>query len=246
MTKYFTNNFSIINLHKNPSTKSEIVTQMIYGESFSILKKSKKWLKIKIKDDNYKGYLKNRNFSNYFKPTHKIKSLKANVYKNFNKKRIVTRLSFGSRIRAKLSKKNLYLFEKGWVEKKDLVSISYREKDIFRKARLFLGTKYKWGGKTFKGIDCSALVQICLHFNNKYCPRDSKDQMEFFKKKILLKNVIKNDLIFWRGHVAILTSKRDLIHAYGPLKKTVIMGINKTINRIENTANLKIKSIKRA
>ena len=86
MTEYFTNNFSIINLHKNPSTKSEIVTQMIYGESFSILKKSKKWLKVKIKDYNYKGYLKNRNFSSYFKPTHKIKSLKANVYKILIKK----------------------------------------------------------------------------------------------------------------------------------------------------------------
>ena len=41
MTKYLTNNFSIINLHKKPSTKSEIVTQMIYGDSFS-LKKNKK------------------------------------------------------------------------------------------------------------------------------------------------------------------------------------------------------------
>ena len=59
MTKYFTNNFSVINLYKKPSLKSEIVTQMIYGESFSITKnkKSKKWLKIKIKEDNYKGYI---------------------------------------------------------------------------------------------------------------------------------------------------------------------------------------------
>ena len=47
MTKYFTNNFSLINLYKKPSVKSEIVTQMIYGESFSISKKSKKWLKVK-------------------------------------------------------------------------------------------------------------------------------------------------------------------------------------------------------
>ena len=69
--------------------------------------------------------------------------------------------------------------------------------------------------------------------------------MKFFKKKILFKNLIKNDLIFWKGHVAIIASKRDLIHAYGPLKKTVIMGINNTISRIKNTANLKIKSIKR-
>ena len=49
MTKYFTNNFSVINLYKKPSVKSEVVTQMIYGESFSISKKSKKWLKLKLK-----------------------------------------------------------------------------------------------------------------------------------------------------------------------------------------------------
>ena len=60
MTKYFTNNFSVTNLHKKPSVKSEIVTQMIYGDSFSILKRSKKWLQIKIKEDNYKGYIRNK------------------------------------------------------------------------------------------------------------------------------------------------------------------------------------------
>ena len=72
MTKYFTNNFSVINLHKKPSVKSEIVTQMIYGDSFSISKKSKKWLKIKILEDNYKGYIKNKKYSNFLKPTHKV------------------------------------------------------------------------------------------------------------------------------------------------------------------------------
>ena len=51
MTKYFTNIYPEINLYKKPSTKSEIVTQMIYGDSFSIFKRSKKWLKIKIKED---------------------------------------------------------------------------------------------------------------------------------------------------------------------------------------------------
>ena len=45
MTKYFTNNFSVINLYKKPSIKSEVVTQMIYGDSFSMLKKGKKMVK---------------------------------------------------------------------------------------------------------------------------------------------------------------------------------------------------------
>ena len=62
MTKYFTNNFTVTNVYKKPKIKSEIVTQMIYGDSFSISKKSKKWLKIKIKEDGYTGYIKNRKF----------------------------------------------------------------------------------------------------------------------------------------------------------------------------------------
>ena len=85
MTRYFTNNFSVTNLYKKPSVKSEIVTQMIYGDSFSISKKSKKWLKIKIKEDNYKGYIINKKYSNFLKPTHKVNTLKAKIFKFPNK-----------------------------------------------------------------------------------------------------------------------------------------------------------------
>ena len=65
MTKYFTNNFTVTNLHKKPSIKSEIVTQMIYGDTFSISKRGKNWLKIKIKEDGYNGFIKNRKFSKF-------------------------------------------------------------------------------------------------------------------------------------------------------------------------------------
>ena len=87
MTKHLTNNYSIINIYKKPSKKSEIVTQLIFGESFSIIKKNNKWLKIKIKEDGYKGYLQNKNFSKFSKPSHKISILKAKVYKFPNKKK---------------------------------------------------------------------------------------------------------------------------------------------------------------
>jgi hypothetical protein len=55
----------------------------------------------------------------------------------------------------------------------------------------------------------------------------------------------KNDLIFWKGHVAVIVSKSKLIHAYGPLKKVVVMPIKTTIDRIYKTANLKIIGIRR-
>ena len=84
-----------------------------------------------------------------------------------------------------------------------------------------------------------------LNFNNKFCPRDAKDQVRYFKKKIRLSNIKKNDIIYWKGHVALALTNKKLIHAYGPMKKTVIMGINQTIERIERTANLKVTKIVR-
>ena len=78
-----------------------------------------------------------------------------------------------------------------------------------------------------------------------FCPRDAKDQIKYFKKKIRLTNIKKNDLIFWKGHVAVAISKAKLVHAYGPYKKTVIMPISKTIDRIYRTANLKVIGIRR-
>ena len=245
MAKFFTNTYSSIDLHKKASAKSEIVTQMIYGESFSIIKKTNKWLKIRIKEDNYKGFIKNRNYKPYIKPTHKISKLKVSIYKFPNKKKKIGELTFGSKIKIKEKKSKFFRSEKGWIEQKEIKPIAYKEKNSFKKIKIFKNIKYKWGGKSFKGIDCSALIQIFLNFNNKYCPRDAKDQVKYFKKNIKLKSIKKNDIIFWKGHVAVALSKNKLIHAYGPMKKTVIMGIDQTIKRIEKTANLKVIGIKR-
>ena len=245
MTKYFTNNLTITNLYKKPSIKSEIVTQMIYGDSFSISKKSKKWLKIKIKEDGYNGFIKNRKFPKFLKPTHKVNVLKSNVFKIPNEKRRIAQISFGSKIRVMENGKKFLRFSKGWIDKNDVKPIGFKETNPFRKIFIFKNIKYKWGGKSFKGIDCSALIQVFLNFNNKFCPRDAKDQVKFFKKNIKLNKIKKNDIIYWKGHVALALSNKKLIHAYGPMKKTVVMGISETIRRIEQTAKLKVIGIKR-
>ena len=245
MTKYFTNNLTITNLYKKPSIKSEIVTQMIYGDSFSISKKSKKWLKIKIKEDGYNGFIKNRKFPKFLKPTHKVNVLKSNVFKIPNEKRGIAQISFGSKIRVTENGKKFLRFSKGWIDKNDVKPIDFKETNPFRKIFIFKNIKYMWGGKSFKGIDCSALIQVFLNFNNKFCPRDAKDQVKFFKKNIKLNKIKKNDIIYWKGHVALALSNKKLIHAYGPMKKTVVMGISETIRRIEQTAKLKVIGIKR-
>ena len=245
MTKYFTNNFTVTNLYKKPSIKSEIVTQMIYGDSFSISQQRRNWLKIKIREDGYKGYIKNRRFLKFLKPTHKINVLKSKVFKLTNKKIKINELSFGSKIKVVESKDKYFRFSKGWIKKNDVKPILFKEKNPFRKISLFKGIKYKWGGKSYKGIDCSALIQVFLNFNNKFCPRDAKDQVRFFKKNIKRSKIKKNDIIYWKGHVALALSDKKLIHAYGPFRRTIVMGIDQTIKRIEKTADLKVIAIKR-
>ena len=245
MSKYFTNIIAIKNIYKKPSNKLEVVSQLIYGDSFSVLKKTNQWIKIKTKEDNYNGYIQNQNYLSYFKPTHKICVLKAKIYKFSNRSKKINELSFNSKIRVMDNKNGFLKFSNGWISKRQVKPINFKEKDPFKRISIFKNIKYKWGGKSFKGIDCSALIQICLNFNNKYCPRDTKDQVKYFKKKVKIKNIKKNDIIFWKGHVALALSNKKLIHAYGPMKKTVVMNILKTIERINNTAKLKVTQIKR-
>ena len=234
----------VINVYKKNNIKSGVVTQLLYGDTFKKIKKNGSWIKIKNDSDNYKGFIKKNIFSTKQKNTHKVYNLSAKLYSKPNTI-IKKKLSFGSKIRVLQKKNNFYKFDNLWIKKKDLKKINYKTKDVFKNIKKFINTKYKWGGKHYSGIDCSALVQLFVNFNNKFCPRDTKDQIKYFKKKIELKKIRKNDLIFWKGHVAVAISKLNLIHAYGPEKKTVLMPIKKTIDRIYKTANLKVIAIRR-
>ena len=240
------NNLPFINVYKKKSLKSEIVTQLLYGETFKKTKRTGSWIKIKNDVDGYKGFIKNKKFPVNCKNTHKVSSLSSNLYlKSSEKYKAKKKLSFGSRIKVIKKSGNFYKFDNFWVKKSDLKKINYKTNNIFKNINKFMGTRYKWGGKNFNGVDCSGLIQLLFNFNNKYCPRDAKDQIKYFKKKIKLENIKKNDLIFWKGHVAVAVSNSKLAHAYGPLKKTLIMPIKKTIDRIFYTANLKVIGIRR-
>jgi gamma-D-glutamyl-L-lysine dipeptidyl-peptidase len=240
------NNFvfkdQVLNIHRKPSKFSEVTSQILYGEKFKILSKNKGWIKIKTSFDNYIGYIKSRKYLDYYKPTHKISSLKANIY---NKPNIKTKyfLPFASKVSIIQENKKFIKFEKNkWIKKKDIKTIKHIEKNYLKILRLFLKTKYLWGGKTHKGIDCSAILQLFFYYNNKFYPRDTIDQIRY-SKEVKRKKFKKGDIIFWKGHVAICIDSKKLIHAYGPEKKVLIMPIKETLDRIEKTAKLVIKKI---
>ena len=234
---------SVSNIYKSPSKVSEITSQLLYGERFKILSKNKNWVKIKTSFDNYIGYIKNKDFTNDHKPTHKVFVLKANIFNKLNNKTKFF-LPFASKISIIQENKKFIEFEiNKWIKKKDVKEINHKETDYLKILKLFLKTRYIWGGKTHEGIDCSAILQLFYYYNNKFYPRDTKNQIKHSKGNVKRKKFKKGDLIFWNGHVAICINTKKLIHAYGPKKKVIIMSINKTIETIERTAKLIIKKI---
>ena len=236
------NKFSCINIYENRKKNSKLSSQILYGEKFSIIKKYKDFYKIKTNYDKYEGFIKKRKFEQFaFKPTHKVSSLKANVFsKPIKSSKIKMKLSFTSLLQVKSSNKEFFNFDNYWIQKSDVVPIKNKEK-IFKRIKIFQNVKYKWGGKNFDGIDCSGLVQLFYKFNNLFCPRDTGPQFKYFKK---LKSIKKDAIIFWKGHVAICLSRKKLIHAYGPKKKVIVMDIKKTLSLIKKTAKLEVIGIK--
>ena len=236
-------------LRRKNKNDSEIVSQILYGEKFKIIKKTNRWFKIKNSYDGYIGYIKKQIISDKFKPTHKVAKLRSSIFKkNKNFKYIKTNkfLPFASKLMILNSDKKFSEFQKNqWLKNKDIVKINYIEKKLEKVLKLFLNTKYKWGGKIYNGIDCSGLLQIFFQFNNIFVPRDTKDQIKFFKTIKLKNNFQKGTLIFWKGHIAICLNKKSLIHAFGPRKKVVIMNIKKTINEIKNNSNLDVTGFKK-
>ena len=240
---YFIGHFS--NIYKKPSKKSEVISQIIYGEKFKILIKNKNWIKIKTLFDNYKGFIKNLNYIDKFSPNYKVSEIKARIFKKPGI-RTNTWLPFASKLSVLKKNKNYMKIDKNkWVKKKDIKRLNHKDSNFVRIFKKFLNVKYVWGGKTFKGIDCSALLQIFFYYNNSFYPRDTKDQIKFTKKNLKKGKFKKGDIIFWKGHVAMCLNSKKLIHAYGPEKKAIIMPIVETINRIQRTAKLKVKKISR-
>ena len=171
------------NIYEKSSKKSKVSSQILYGEKFKILSKTKNWLKIKTSYDSYVGYIKNQNYTDKFNPTHKVFKLKSKIFaksefKKFNETK--NYLPFASKISIIKDNKKFVEYEKNkWLKKSDIKNIHHVEKNYLKILKLFLNTKYIWGGKSYRGIDCSAIIQLFFYYNGKFYPRDTKDQIKY-------------------------------------------------------------------
>ena len=238
----------LTNIYELPSKFSKLSSQMLYGEKFNIISRKKKWIKIKTCFDNYQGYIQNKNFDYDFKTTHKIYRIKTKIFRKLRNRLSPTKkfLYYASRIRILKSSKKYVEYKKNyWIKKKDAKKIKHYESNFSKVMKSFLNTKYLWGGKSCAGIDCSALIQIYFYYNGIFFKRDTKDQIKFLKMVPKRNKYDKRQLIFWRGHVAYCLNKSNLIHAYGPKNRVLMMKIKDTIKEIEVNSKLKVRGLRK-
>ena len=117
--------------------------------------------------------------------------------------------------------------------------------DFVAVAERFVGTPYLWGGKTALGLDCSGLVQVALTACGVSCPRDSDMQEQALGTAVSADpSAQRGDLIFWKGHVAIVRGPDSLIHANAYHMAVAIEPVAEAVARIRN-AGSEIASIRR-
>ncbi len=223
---------SVVPCRKEASSTSEMVTQLLFGEHYTITNQNESWLKIITAFDKYEGWINKLQHTKISESAFKqLESQSPIIISDLihtitNK---TTGLSFpipmGSTLPGFINKEckveNLVF---GFEGKTAGTSVKKTSEEIINTAKLFLNAPYLWGGKTVFGIDCSGFTQIVYKLNGYKLPRDAWQQAELGHPLSFVEEAQAGDLAFFDNeegkivHVGILLSNTEIIHASGQVR----------------------------
>jgi cell wall-associated NlpC family hydrolase len=208
-------------VRKSPSPEAELQTEALKGERLTIYDVAENgWAWGQLAGDGYVGFVPASALcAPGPAPTHKVTALRTFVFPRASIKLPPTEtLSFGSQLAiARMDEPFAITASGGHVPTFHLAPMESVETDFVAVAERFLGIPYLWGGKTSLGIDCSGLVQLALAACGIPCPRDTDMQEQALGSALALPYALeqlrRGDLLFWKGHVAIVRDETTLVHA---------------------------------
>lgn len=232
-------NRPVVALRPKPDLTIGIDTELLMGEEVRVFERNNGWAWVQAVDDDYVGYLPEDALGPVVAPTHVVTAPRTFVYSGADL-RFPARmaLSVGSRLtitgEAETRGTRYLLLADGGA----LVAGHLRPllepavADYVSVAGLFLETPYLWGGKSGFGIDCSGLVQLSMRMAGHKAPRDSDMQAVGLGTPIERQDLKRGDLVFWKGHVAIMEDKTRMIHANGNTMSVARETLEAAIERI--------------
>lgn len=223
---------SVVNLLRKPNGARD--RQLLIGADVTILWREDGWAYVQAAADGYCGYVGVSALTKPQQITHRVTSAASHGYQNANMKSIDRcALSHGSMLAMLDAADGFIRTSHGFVPKQHITAIDSYQDDPADVAALYLDTPYLWGGNSRWGIDCSGLVQAACRACNIPCGGDS-DMQEASLGTLLEPGTPpqRNDLMFWKGHVALVWDAETLIHANAHAMSTVFEPIETATARI--------------
>jgi cell wall-associated NlpC family hydrolase len=237
-------------LRREPRPDAPLDTEALKGERVTIYDTNGEgWAWGQLASDGYVGWLPDNALTRPgAAPTHKVTALRTLVFPGPSiKQPPLEALPLGARlVIARIEDRMAVTPSGGYVAAAHIALLDQNETDFVAVAERFLGTPYLWGGKTVLGLDCSGLVQVALNACGVACPRDSDMQEAALGTAVsaVPSALSRGDLIFWKGHVAIVRDRSSLLHANAYHMAVAVELINEAVVRIRN-AGSEITGIRR-
>jgi cell wall-associated NlpC family hydrolase len=238
-------------LREGPSSAATLLTEALKGERVTIYDRNGDGFAWgQLSSDGYVGWLPDSALAKPAgKPTHWITSLRTFAFPGPSiKLPPADTLVMGAMVTVVREDGPFAVTRDGWyLPRQHVGGIGLHENDFVAVAERFVGTPYLWGGKSSFGIDCSGLVQVSLNAAGTGCPRDSDMQQDGLGRALdpaESKRLRRGDLIFWKGHVAIVRDADSIVHANAHHMATVVEDTTEAIARIKE-AGSEITAIKR-